>query len=76
MLLSRPWELVSRDRLAGVGVPVLTIYGDSTTPFLAAGAKSVAELLPGTDLVVPPGEDHGGLMRPEALAPSLVEFFG
>ena len=74
--LSRPWEFVDRDRLAGLRVPVLAVYGDKTSPTLAAGAKAVAGSVPGARLVVLPGEDHSVLQRPEALTPTLVEFFG
>ncbi|MEY9887469.1 pimeloyl-ACP methyl ester carboxylesterase [Catenulispora sp. MAP5-51] len=74
--LSRPWEFVDRDRLAALEVPVLAVHGDKSAPGLMAGAKVVADSVPGARLVVLPGEDHGVLQHPEALAPTLVEFFG
>ena len=74
--LSRPAELVDRDRLATLTMPVLAVYGDRTAPGLMAGAKAVADSVLGARLVVLPGEDHGVLQRPQALAPTLVEFFG
>ncbi|GAA1989708.1 alpha/beta hydrolase [Catenulispora subtropica] len=75
MLLSRPWEMVDRDRLAGLDKPVLAVYGDRTYPGLIAGTKAVAEAVPGAELVVLPGEDHGVLGNPEALVPSLRAFY-
>jgi pimeloyl-ACP methyl ester carboxylesterase len=74
--LSQPSELVDRDRLAALRMPVLAVYGDQTSPTLMAGAKVVAGSVPGARLVVLPGEDHGALRHPEALAPTLIEFFG
>lgn len=74
--LARPSEFVDRDRLAALRMPVLAVHGDKTPPGLMAGAKVVAESVPGARLVVLPGEDHSVLQRPEALAPTLIEFFG
>lgn len=74
--ISGPSEFVDRDRLAALRMPVLAVYGDQTSPGLMAGAKVVAEAVPGAQLVVLPGEDHGVLQHPAALAPTLVEFFG
>jgi pimeloyl-ACP methyl ester carboxylesterase len=74
--LSRPSDLVDRDRLAALAMPVLAAYGDQTSPNLMAGTKVVADSAPGARLVVLPGEDHGVLQHPDALAPTLIEFFG
>ncbi|WP_194927264.1 alpha/beta fold hydrolase [Catenulispora pinisilvae] len=73
---ARPSELVDRDRLATLRLPVLAVYGDQTPPGLMAGAKVVADSVPGARLVVLPGQDHSVLQHPEALAPTLVDFFG
>ena len=75
VLVSTPWELVDRERLAGIGVPVLALYGERTAPSLAAGTRAVSDSVAGAELVVVPGEDHGVLQRPGAIAPRLVEFF-
>jgi pimeloyl-ACP methyl ester carboxylesterase len=72
---SRPWELVDRERLAALTVPVLVVYGGQTAPGLMAGAKAVAESVPGARLVVLPGQDHGVLRHPEALALPLIGFY-
>ncbi|WP_157436746.1 alpha/beta fold hydrolase [Actinospica robiniae] len=75
-LLSSPWDLLSSDRLTGIDLPVLAIYGEQTTPGLAAGTKAVAALVPGAALEVVPDEDHSVLQRPAVLAPLLTTFFG
>jgi pimeloyl-ACP methyl ester carboxylesterase len=74
--VSAPSDSVDRNRLAGLAIPVLAVYGDQTAPALMAGTKAVAEAVPGARLVVLPGEDHGVLQHPAVLAPVLVEFFG
>jgi pimeloyl-ACP methyl ester carboxylesterase len=58
----------------GVDVPVLVLHGDSTRPYLAAGARAVAEHLPTATLQVVPGENHS--TTPEVLAPVLRAFAG
>jgi pimeloyl-ACP methyl ester carboxylesterase len=73
--LSRPSEPFERDRLAALTMPVLAVYGDQTAPNLMAGTKGVADAVPGARLAVLPGEDHSVLQRPEALAPTLIEFY-
>ncbi|MEV4454650.1 alpha/beta fold hydrolase [Microbispora sp. NPDC004025] len=76
LLVSTPWQVMPYERLAGVGVPVLAVYGDQTAPNLAEGTKAVAATVPGAELTVMPGEDHGVLQRPAALAQILTKFFG
>lgn len=71
--LAQPWA--DRDRLASLDKPVLAVYGDRTAPGLRAGTKVVAETVPGAQLVVLPGEDHGVLQNPGALVPPLREFY-
>jgi pimeloyl-ACP methyl ester carboxylesterase len=75
VLVSRPWELIPAGRLAAIDVPLLAVYGNQTMPGLAAATKAVAQAVPGARLVVLEGEDHGVLNHPEALAPTLIEFF-
>jgi pimeloyl-ACP methyl ester carboxylesterase len=60
------------ERWNRVDVPVLVLHGDSTWPFLATGAKAVADLLPTATLKAIPGENHS--TTPEALAPALRSF--
>ncbi|WP_285707022.1 alpha/beta hydrolase [Microtetraspora sp. NBRC 16547] len=75
VLVSKPWQLMPFERIAGIGVPVLAIYGDQTAPGLAEATKAVAATVPGAVLRVMPGEDHAVLQRPAALAQILVKFF-
>jgi pimeloyl-ACP methyl ester carboxylesterase len=75
VLLSAPWERLGPDRLAGIEVPVLAVYGDRTAPTLAAATRAVAQMVPGATLAVLPDEDHAVLQRPAALAPLLQTFF-
>jgi pimeloyl-ACP methyl ester carboxylesterase len=60
------------ERWNRVGIPILVMHGDKTWPFLAAGAKAVAEVLPTATLKVMPGENHS--TTPETLAPVLRDF--
>ncbi|MEU7916545.1 alpha/beta fold hydrolase [Microbispora bryophytorum] len=76
VLVSAPAQLMPFDRLAGIGVPVLAVYGDQTAPNLAEATKAVAATVPGAELTVMQGEDHGVLQRPAALARILTMFFG
>jgi pimeloyl-ACP methyl ester carboxylesterase len=75
VILAQPWELVDRERLAALAVPVLAISGDRSEPALIAGARTVGETVPGAGLLVVAGEDHGVLARPAHIAPAMVEFF-
>ena len=62
----------ARERWGDVDIPVLVMYGESTWPFLAAGAKSVAAVLPNTIIKAVPGENHS--TTAEVLAPELRAF--
>lgn len=67
-------EPLSQDRWNRIDVPILVIYGESTWPFLAAGAHAVAELLPTATLKPVAGENHSATA--EVLAPVLSSFVG
>ncbi|WP_042416640.1 alpha/beta fold hydrolase [Streptacidiphilus anmyonensis] len=75
VLVSEPWRLLPPERLAGVRVPTLALYGDGTSPWLSAAARAVGNTVPDAELHVLPGEDHSILQRPQALVPLLVRFF-
>lgn len=60
------------ERWAKVTVPVLVMHGDKTWPFLASGAKAVAEVLPNATLKVVPGENHS--TTGDVLAPAVAAF--
>jgi pimeloyl-ACP methyl ester carboxylesterase len=63
---------LNTERWNRVNVPVLVMYGESTWPFLASGAKAVAELLPTATLKPVPGENHS--TTADVLAPALRAF--
>ncbi|WP_037603727.1 alpha/beta fold hydrolase [Streptacidiphilus rugosus] len=75
VLVSAPWQLLPSDRLAALTLPLLAIYGDQTSPGLAAATKTVAKAVPGAVLTLMPGEDHTILQSPAALADILAAFF-
>ena len=74
-LFEPDWE-VPTTRLAAITVPTLTIAGSDTFPWLAGATEQVAEAVPGARFLSLAGQDHGILQSPEALQPSLQEFFG
>ena len=55
-----------------VRVPVLVLHGHDTWPYLAAGAKAVADHLPTATLKAVPGENHS--TTADVLAPALRDF--
>ncbi|RCK71216.1 alpha/beta hydrolase [Desertihabitans brevis] len=57
-----------------VDVPVLVLHGDATWPFLTAGARAVAGILPTATLRAIPGENHS--TTPAVLAEALRDFIG
>jgi hypothetical protein len=63
----------SAERWAAVTVPVLVLDG-GTTPWLAAGAATIAATLPLASHRTLAGQTHD--VDPGVLAPALVEFFG
>ncbi|RAG86880.1 alpha/beta hydrolase [Streptacidiphilus pinicola] len=75
VLLSEPWRLLPPERVSGIRVPTLAVYGDRTSPWLSAAARAVGRLVPDAELHVLPGEDHSVLQHPQTLAPLLVKFF-
>jgi pimeloyl-ACP methyl ester carboxylesterase len=62
------------DRLARIEQPTLAVAGSKTFDSLRAATRAVAEAIPHARYVELPGEDHGILHRPEALATLMVEF--
>lgn len=76
VLVSAPWRLLPADRLRELALPVLAVYGDRTSPGLAAATEAVAETVPDARLTVMEGEDHTVLQHPAALAEILADFFG
>ena len=60
------------DRWANVRLPVLVLYGRGTEPWLAEGAKALAELLPTASVEAVEGEQHS--VAADVLAPTLRQF--
>ncbi|SFR93390.1 Pimeloyl-ACP methyl ester carboxylesterase [Microbacterium sp. cf046] len=63
---------LSTQRWNRVRIPVLVLYGEHTWPYLAAGARAVADLLPTGALRAVPGESHS--TTADVLAPVLRAF--
>ena len=62
--------------LGAISAPVLVLQGSDTKPFLAAGARHVADHVPGARIQEIPGAGHASpLTHPEALAAALAEYF-
>lgn len=57
-----------------IGVPVLVVNGDSSFPFIDAGAAWVAAGVPGARRQILTGQGHD--VSVEAIAPVIAEFFG
>jgi pimeloyl-ACP methyl ester carboxylesterase len=55
-----------------VDVPALVMHGTDTWPFLATGARAIAEQLPTATLQAVPGENHS--TTPDVLAAALRAF--
>lgn len=63
-------------RLATIKAPVLAIDGGESPDWIRAATRAVADAIPGARSITLEGQDHGVLHHPEALRPSLAEFFG
>lgn len=63
---------LSIERWIRVSSPILVMYGDGTWPFLASGAKAVADLLPTATLRAVAGENHSATA--DVLASALRAF--
>ncbi|MFC0508950.1 alpha/beta fold hydrolase [Micromonospora costi] len=61
-----------RDRWASVTVPTLVMHGSATFPFITAGTRALAELLPTATLQVVKGEQHSA--PADVLASALRDF--
>ena len=60
-------------RLATIGVPVLAVAGEKTTPTLKRAVQEVANAVPGAQHRVAPGMSHA--IKPSRLAPLLRGWF-
>lgn len=64
-----------QERWAAERAPALVIVGGESPPWMHAGAKELAALLPEAELIVLDGTDHSvAIAAPQAIAPTLIEF--
>ncbi len=63
------------DRIRKITAPTLVIGGGLSPESLPAGARAVAETIPGARYDTLEGQDHGVLNQPAALGPLLLDFF-
>jgi pimeloyl-ACP methyl ester carboxylesterase len=61
-------------RLATIKEPTLAVSGSKTFESLRAATRAVADAIPHARYVELPGEDHGILHRPKALAALMADF--
>jgi pimeloyl-ACP methyl ester carboxylesterase len=62
------------DRWDGIGVPALVMDGAKSPQYMRNAARALSERIAGATHRTLPGQTH--MVKPEALAPVLVEFFG
>lgn len=61
------------ERVTAVTIPVLVMAGGASPMWLLNAAQAVADAIPGAQYRTLEGQTHG--VAPDAIAPSLVEFF-
>jgi pimeloyl-ACP methyl ester carboxylesterase len=71
-ILGEPWS-VPAALAARVGVPALVMSGDAGLPFMPDAARVLSEAIPQGRLRMLAGQTHE--VKPDVLAPVLVEFF-
>jgi pimeloyl-ACP methyl ester carboxylesterase len=64
---------VPTERAARLSIPTLIMSGTETYPFMPISAKTLADAIPNAQFRTLEGQTHE--VKPEALAPVLVEFF-
>jgi pimeloyl-ACP methyl ester carboxylesterase len=74
LTLCGPGNVLPADRLAKIQIPALAIGGSLSPQWLPAGARAVADAIPGARYETLEGQDHGVLNQPEALRPLLIDF--
>jgi hypothetical protein len=55
-------------------LPVLTVVGGKSPDWLRHGVQALADVIPGAEHRILDGQTH--MVKPKALAPMLMEFFG
>ena len=71
-IMGEPWS-VPADLAARVSVPALVMAGDTSLPFMPDAARVLSQAIPQGQLRTLAGQTHE--VKPDALAPVLVEFF-
>jgi pimeloyl-ACP methyl ester carboxylesterase len=71
-ILGEPWS-VPAELAARVPVPALVISGDAGLPFMPDAARVLSQAIPQGQLRMLAGQTHE--VKPDVLAPVLVEFF-
>ena len=71
-IMGEPWS-VPADLAARVSVPALVMAGDTSLPFMPDAARVLSQAIPQGQLRTLTGQTHE--VKPDALAPVLVEFF-
>lgn len=62
-----------KQRWAAVTMPTLVMDGGKSEPWMRHGTEALARVLPNAQYRTLPGQTH--MLKPEALAPALVEFY-
>ncbi|MFG2089112.1 alpha/beta fold hydrolase [Spirillospora sp. NPDC048824] len=77
--LLRETESVGRieecGRFAGIGVPVRLLVGERSPAYQRPAAEAIAELIPGADVAVLPGQGHMAMMEDPALLAGALSAF-
>ncbi|WP_414942205.1 alpha/beta fold hydrolase [Amycolatopsis sp. cmx-11-51] len=74
LALCGPGNGLPADKLAKISVPTLVMDGGESDAWMRAGARAVAETIPGARHVTVEGQDHGVLRQPDVLRGLLTEF--
>jgi pimeloyl-ACP methyl ester carboxylesterase len=69
-----PGNVLPAERFGKITAPTLAIGGGTSAAWLSAGARAVAEVIPGSRHLTLEGHDHGVLNHPDALGPILRDF--
>ncbi|QXV56175.1 alpha/beta hydrolase [Amycolatopsis sp. TNS106] len=74
LALCGPGNVLPADRLAKIAAPTLVIDGGESDAWMRAGARAVADTVPGARYATVEGQDHGVLHQPDTLRGLLTGF--
>lgn len=66
-------HVLPENRLSHITTPALVMHGGKGAPSMREAAEVISKAIPKAHLITVEGQDHG--VKPEALAPLLIEFF-